>query len=85
MAKCNLGLVHLASVCSMVFPTNLHAGWFCLHSPEFFTDAVTIYFVVVLQALAKQFADILHFTLTFDDLKVSLPYLLLFGLWMYLS
>ena len=61
------------------------ALWFCLHSPEFFTDAVTIYFVLVLQALAKQFADILHFTLTFDDLKVSLPYLLLFGLWMYLS
>ena len=61
------------------------ALWFCLHSPEFFTDAVTIYFFLVLQALAKQFADILHFTLTFDDLKVNLPYLLLFSLWMYLS
>lgn len=27
------------------------------------------------QALAKQFAEILHFTLRFDELKVSLTYL----------
>jgi len=29
------------------------------------------------QALAKQFAEILHFTLSFDELKVSVSYALL--------
>ena len=31
-----------------------------------------VFFVLLWQALAKQFAEILDFTLTFDDLKVTL-------------
>ena len=40
-------------------------GWACL------LLSVTLLIFFILKALVKQFAEILHFTLTFDDLKVG--------------